>query len=123
MGDPGWFYYQAGHAFAIQHTGATAIDSWLVSPALSNLAGYDDVTLLTPDESCQVNNGTAGKFYSVDFDGTNWDNATWSTLPASGILPPEATNNPNLRIAFRFNGANGDFWKISELKITGIANN
>ena len=123
MGDPGWFYYQAGHAFAIQHTGATAIDSWLVSPALSNLAGYDDVTLLTPDESCQVNNGTAGKFYSVDFDGTNWDNATWSAIPASGILPPEATNNPNLRIAFRFNGANGDFWKISELQITGIANN
>lgn len=123
MGDPGWFYYSAGQAFAIQHTGATAIDSWLVSPALSNLAGYDDVTLLTPNESCQVNNGTTGKFYSVDFDGTNWNDATWTAIPANGILPPEATNNPNLRIAFRFNGANGDFWKISELKITGIAHN
>ena len=121
LGDEGWFYYQAGQSFAIQNQNSTAIDSWLVSPALSNLGSYNDVTLVMNGEICQVNNGQAKKFYSIDFDGTNIGTATWTEIPANGILPPEATNSPNLRIAFQFNGANGDFWRIQELKITGTS--
>ena len=123
LGDEGWFYYTQGASFAIQNQGATAIDSWLVSPALSNLGGYDNVTLSMPNEQCQVTNGTAYKYYSVDFNGTDVNSATWTAVPANGLLPAEVTNNPNLRIAFRFNGSNGDFWRISELKITGVTNN
>ena len=123
LGDEGWFYYAQGAAFAVQNQGATAIDSWLVSPALSNLGNYDNVTLSLPNEQCQVTNGTAYKYYSVDFNGTDVNSATWTPVPSNGILPAEATNNANLRIAFRFNGSNGDFWKIPSLKITGTALN
>ncbi|MBQ7734878.1 MAG: OB-fold nucleic acid binding domain-containing protein [Bacteroidales bacterium] len=124
LGDNGgWFYYAQGAAFAVQNMGATAIESWLVSPVLSNLGGYDNVTLSMPNELCQVNNGQAHKYYSVDFNGTDVHSATWTEVPANGILPAEVTNNANLRIAFQFNGHSGDFWKIPELKITGVANN
>lgn len=123
LGDEGWFYYAQGAAFAVQNTGTTAIESWLVSPVLSNLGGYDNVTLSMPNELCQVNNGQAHKYYSVDFNGTGVHSATWTEVPANGILPAEVTNNANLRIAFQFNGHSGDFWKIPELKITGVANN
>ena len=123
LGDEGWFYYAQGAAFAVQNTGTTAIESWLVSPVLSNLGGYDNVTLSMPNELCQVNNGQAHKYYSVDFNGTDVHSATWTEVPANGILPAEVTNNANLRIAFQFNGHSGDFWKIPELKITGVANN
>ena len=121
LGDQGWFFYEAGHAFAIQNQGATAIDSWLVSPALSNLGGYNNVTLSMSNELCQVTNGQARKLYSVDFDGTDVNNATWTEVPANNILPDEVTNNANLRIAFRFSGHSGDFWRIPEVKITGVA--
>ena len=120
LGEQGWFFYEAGHAFAIQNQGATAIDSWLVSPTLSNLGGYNNVTLSMPNELCQVTNGQARKLYSVDFDGTDVNNATWTEVPANGILPDEVTNNANLRIAFQFNGHSGDFWRIPEIKITGV---
>lgn len=121
LGDEGWFYYAAGHAFAIQNQGATDIESWLVSPVISGLSGYDNVTLVMGNENCQVTNGSALKYYSVDFNGTNVTSATWTEIPANGILPAEAINSPNLRIAFRYNGSNGDFWSIPEVKITGVA--
>lgn len=123
LGDEGWFYYAAGHAFAVQNQGATGIDSWLVSPALSGLGGYDNVTLVMSNESCQVTNGSAYKYYSVDFNGIDVTSATWTEVPANGILPPEAANNSNLRIAFRYNGYNGDYWKIPGVKITAVARN
>lgn len=121
LGDEGWFYYTQGAAFAIQNQEDAAIDSWLVSPALNNLGGYDNVTLTLPDEQCLVTNGTAYKYYSVDFNGTDVNNATWTEVPANGILPAEAANNANLRIAFRYNGFGGDFWKIPGVKITAVA--
>ena len=121
LGDEGWFYYQAGQSFAIQNQAAAAINSWLVSPVISGLNGYENVTLVMGNEVCQVANGQAKKFYSVDFNGTDVNSATWTEIPANGILPPEATNSPNLHIAFRFSGYNGDFWRIPEVKITGIA--
>ena len=121
LGDAGWFYYAAGHSFAIQNQTATAIDSWLVSPTISGLSGYDRVTLVMANENCQVTNGHAKKYYSIDFDGTNVNNATWTEIPANGLLPDEAVGSANLRIAFRYNGSNGDFWSIPELKITGVA--
>lgn len=123
LGDEGWFYYAAGHSFAIQNRESSSIESWLVSPALSGLSGYDNVTLVMGDENCQVSNGSALKYYSVDFNGTDVTSATWTAVPANGILPPEATNSPNLRIAFRYNGYNGDFWSIPEVKITGTSAN
>ena len=123
LGDEGWFYYAAGHAFAIQNQAESAIDSWLVSPVLSGLGGYDNVTLTTHNEICQVTNGVAHKYYSVDFNGTDVTSATWTEIPANGLLPADVTDNANLRIAFQFNGYNGDYWKIPELKITGVANN
>ena len=118
-GDEGWFYYQAGQSFAIQNQNTASIDSWLVSPTLPNLGGYNNVTLVMNGEICQVSSGQAKKFYSVDYDGQNWDNATWTEIPTNGILPSEALGSSNLHIAFQFNGANGDFWRIPELKITG----
>ena len=121
LGDEGWFYYTTGHAFAIQNQNTTAIESWLISPAISGLSGYDHVTLVMGNENCQVTNGQAKKYYSIDFNGSDINNATWTEVPANGSLPPEATNSPNLRIAFRFNGFNGDYWKIPEVKITGAA--
>ena len=124
LGDEGgWFYYAQGAAFAVQNPGATAIDSWLVSPAIGNLSGYDNVTLSMTGELCQVTNGEAHKYYSVDFNGTDVTNATWTPIPSNGILPAEVTNNPNLHFAFHFNGYGGDYWKIPEFKITGVANN
>ena len=119
LGDAGWFYYQAGHAFAIQNQGATAIESWLVSPAISSLSGYNNITLVMGNENCQVSNGQAKKYYSVDFNGTDVNSATWTEVPSNGLLPAEVTSSANLRIAFRYNGSNGDFWSIPELKITG----
>ena len=121
LGDEGWFYYTAGQSFAIQNQAATSIESWLVSPVISGLNGYDNVTLMMGNENCQVTHGSASKYYSVDFNGTDVTSATWTAVPANGILPPEAINSSNLRIAFRYNGHSGDFWSIPEVKITGVA--
>ena len=121
LGDEGWFYYAAGHAFAIQNQTTNAINSWLVFPVISGLGGYDNVTLVMGNENCQVSNGSAKKYYSVDFNGTDVNSATWTEVPANGILPTEAINSSNLHIAFQYSGYSGDFWSIPELKITGIA--
>ena len=119
LGDEGWFYYQAGHSFAIQNQTSTDIDSWLVSPAINGLNGYNNVTLVMGNEMSQVANGQAKKYYSLDFNGTDLTSGTWTEIPANGKLPAEATSNPNLRIAFRFNSSNGDYWRIPEVKLTG----
>lgn len=121
--DGGWFYYSTGASFAVQNQASTAIDSWLISPAINNLDGYDDVTLVMANEICQVTNGHAKKYYSTDFNGTDVNSATWIEVPGNRVLPAEVTSNSNLRIAFHFNGLNGDFWRIPEVKITGVSNN
>ncbi len=115
----GWFYYAAGQSFAIQNQTATALESWLISPVYSNLGSYSDVTVTTTGANCQVTSGTAKKYYSVDFNGTDVAAATWTELPANGKLPAEVAANPNVRIAFYFNGYNGDYWRIPAFVIKG----
>lgn len=121
QGDEGWFYYATGQAFAIQNPSTDDIDSWVVSPAFGNFAGYDNVYVDIEDVKNQSAPNSMTICYSTASTGGNFDVAQWTPCNELTALPAEVTANPNFRIAFHYHDANGANWRISDVKLMGIS--
>ena len=119
QGDEGWFYYATGHAFAIQNQNSTLIDSWLVSPAITGLSGYQNVFVAVEDVANASDNGLMEMYYSTSFNGTSIDENGWVRFNKLEVLPAEVTANSNFRIAFRYRDANGANWRINSVQVKG----
>lgn len=119
QGDDGWFYYAAGPAFAIQNQTSEMIDSWLVSPTI-NISNISNVKLILEQQA----NATAGElelyYTTTGFNGTNFDENSWTRFNYGEEFPQSATSNSHFRIAFRFHDANGANWRISKVQFQGI---
>lgn len=120
QGDAGWFYWTGGPAFAIQNQGSDMIDSWLVSPAISGLSGYQDVFVEVDDVMNASASGMMEMYYSTSFNGTDLDANSWTLFNRQQPLPAEVIANSNFRIAFRYRDANGANWRINSVQIKGV---
>ena len=120
LGDAGWFYWTGGPAFAIQNQGSDLIDSWLVSPAISGLSGYQDVFVTVDDVVNASANGLMEMYYSTSFNGTDINASDWTVFHNMETLPAGVASNSNFRIAFRYRDANGANWRINSVQIKGV---
>ena len=120
QGDAGWFYWTGGPAFAIQNQTGDVIDSWLVSPAISGLSGYQDVLVMVEDVANASDNGLMEMYYSTSFNGTAINASDWTVFHNMETLPADVASNSNFRIAFRYRDANGANWRINSVQIKGV---
>ena len=118
--DGGWFYYTVGQAFAVQNQAATAIESWLVSPAITGLNGYQNVFAEVDDVAHPSANGIMEMYYSTSFNGSDIDINNWVRFNKLEALPDEVTSHSNFRIAFRYRDADGANWRINSVRIKGM---
>ena len=119
QGDEGWFYWTGGPAFAIQNQASTMIDSWLVSPAIGELSGYENVFVAVEDVANASATGMMEMYYSTSFNGTSIDENGWVRFNKLEALPAEVTSSSNFRIAFRYRDANGANWRINSVQVKG----
>jgi PBP1b-binding outer membrane lipoprotein LpoB len=119
QGDEGWFYWTGGPAFAIQNQASTMIDSWLVSPAIGGLSGYENVFVAVEDVANASATGMMEMYYSTSFNGTSIDENGWVRFNKLEALPAEVTSSSNFRIAFRYRDANGANWRINSVQVKG----
>lgn len=119
QGDEGWFYWTGGPAFAIQNQASTMIDSWLVSPAIGGLSGYENVFVAVEDVANASATGMMEMYYSTSFNGTSIDENGWVRFNKLETLPAEVTSSSNFRIAFRYRDANGANWRINSVQVKG----
>ena len=119
QGDEGWFYWTGGPAFAIQNQASTMIDSWLVSPAIGGLSGYENVFVAVEDVANASATGMMEMYYSTSFNGTSIDENGWVRVNKLEALPAEVTSSSNFRIAFRYRDANGANWRINSVQVKG----
>jgi len=119
QGDEGWFYWTGGPAFAIQNQASTVIDSWLVSPAIGGLSGYENVFVAVEDVANASATGMMEMYYSTSFNGTSIDENGWVRFNKLEALPAEVISSSNFRIAFRYRDANGANWRINSVQVKG----
>ncbi len=113
----------------------SANDSWLVSPAYSELNGYKSIKLLL-NHRVPNNNGnpnTMKIYYTTVSQSGNFNASDWTELqttatqyPSSGgeisfELPDQATGNPNFRIALRYNDNRPSVWIVSGVSFKGVS--
>jgi hypothetical protein len=103
------------------------METWMITPLVDNTAGDKTLTFKASQAYwAHDNNEPLDVYISTDFDGTNFESATWSKLDP--ILPTSSNDNyewvesgnvslstyiGNIAIAFRYKGSNNQSTSIA----------
>lgn len=130
-GGADWTYrnFQGQRFVSIEDLGAET-DSWLVSPAISNLANYSDISLSFDHRVMSDANVSGMKlYYSTTYTGGAIDESQWTELPIAAFptarstaympLDPAVVAHPNFRIAYRYAGSDNG-WTLFSIKFNAI---
>jgi hypothetical protein len=130
-GDRTWIGKQYDDNTYAQATGYNSglddMETWMITPLVDNTAGDKTLTFKASQAYwAHDNNEPLDVYISTDFDGTNFESATWSKLDP--ILPTSSNDNyewvesgnvslstyiGNIAIAFRYKGSNNQSTSIA----------
>lgn len=129
-----WNYQSTSSVGNIMYISGTnsANDSWLISPAISNLSAYQNMKLSFSHTPIGTTNNRE-VYYSTTYTGGTIDMSQWTKLDVPYLsegsvtpitsqieLPYSAYTNPNFRIAFRYSDNQNTRWILSRVELKTI---
>ena len=123
--------YSGGANLFAQNQGANGVTHTVTFSNNLSTIGYSNLKVIWAARATTTFAQTIN--FSWSSDGTNWNNVTYTQVPANGtwsnvnnnvkiLLPPAAGNIPNLRFRWSYSANNSGNYRIDDFSLEGTTN-